>query len=156
MSARILTAFAAKWKSTPRQGGSRSDDPACDHPQPKAALAAGERYEIRAVIGAGGMGGVYRARDPSVNRDVAIRFPMRRSAQPLRREARAVAALNHPNICTSTTSARLSGDGAGGRADAGGADQQGAVPLDEALRHRAADRATRSKQRTRKGSFTAI
>jgi eukaryotic-like serine/threonine-protein kinase len=61
-------------------------------------------YEIIAVIGAGGMGQVYRARDTRLGRDVAIKvLPSSRSTDPdrLRRfeqEARAVAALNHPNI----------------------------------------------------------
>ncbi len=62
------------------------------------------RYEIRAQIGAGGMGEVYRARDPKINRDVAIKvLPADFSADPerLRRfeqEAQAAGALNHPNI----------------------------------------------------------
>jgi serine/threonine protein kinase/Tol biopolymer transport system component len=61
-------------------------------------------YEIVSAIGAGGMGEVYRARDPRLGRDVAIKIlPPSFSADPdrLRRfelEARAAAALNHPNI----------------------------------------------------------
>jgi serine/threonine protein kinase/Tol biopolymer transport system component len=61
-------------------------------------------YEIVSAIGAGGMGEVYRARDPRLGRDVAIKvLPPSFSADPdrLRRfelEARAAAALNHPNI----------------------------------------------------------
>ncbi len=71
------------------------------------ALSAGTRlgpYEVVALIGAGGMGEVYRARDPRLGRDVAIKvLPTAYSADPdrLRRfeqEARAAAALNHPNI----------------------------------------------------------
>ncbi len=71
------------------------------------ALTPGHRigpYEITALIGAGGMGEVYRARDPRLGRDVAIKvLPAAFSADPdrLRRfeqEARAAAALNHPNI----------------------------------------------------------
>ena len=63
-----------------------------------------DRYEILASIGAGGMGEVYRARDSRLNRDVAIKvLPDSYSSVPerLRRfeqEARAAAALNHPNI----------------------------------------------------------
>lgn len=63
-------------------------------------------YEIVAAIGAGGMGEVYRARDPRLGRDVAIKvLPPDVAADPERRErfereARAVAALNHPHICT--------------------------------------------------------
>ncbi|HYW46785.1 MAG TPA: protein kinase [Bryobacteraceae bacterium] len=67
------------------------------------ALTVGERlgpYEILALIGAGGMGEVYRARDPRLNRDVAIKVSRERFSDRFEREARAVAALNHPNICT--------------------------------------------------------
>src|SRR5215213_5107693 len=61
-------------------------------------------YEIVGLIGAGGMGEVYRARDPRLGRDVAIKvLPTAFSADPerLRRfeqEARVAAALNHPGI----------------------------------------------------------
>ena len=61
-------------------------------------------YELVALIGAGGMGEVYRARDQRLGRDVAVKIlPASFAADPdrLRRfeqEARAVAALNHPNI----------------------------------------------------------
>jgi eukaryotic-like serine/threonine-protein kinase len=70
-------------------------------------LHAGARlgpYEIVSVIGAGGMGEVYRARDPRLGRDVAIKvLPTAFSAdagrlQRFEQEARAAAALNHPNI----------------------------------------------------------
>jgi serine/threonine protein kinase len=56
-------------------------------------------YEILAPIGAGGMGEVYRARDPRVGREVAIKVSAERFSERFEREARAVAALNHPNIC---------------------------------------------------------
>src|SRR5512132_1051825 len=71
------------------------------------SFAAGSRlgpYEILAPLGAGGMGEVYRARDPRLGRDVAIKvLPASFSADPdrLRRfehEARAAGVLNHPNI----------------------------------------------------------
>src|SRR5262245_54127676 len=60
-------------------------------------------YEILSLIGSGGMGEVYRARDAQLDRDVAIKVLPNFSADPdrLRRfelEARATAALNHPNI----------------------------------------------------------
>ena len=62
------------------------------------------RYEIRSLIGAGGMGEVYRARDEKLNRDVAIKVlpsTFSQDNERLRRfeqEAQAVGALNHPNI----------------------------------------------------------
>src|SRR3984893_10749302 len=70
------------------------------------ALISGTRlgpYEILALVGAGGMGEVYRARDTQLGRDVAIKVLANLSPDPeqLRRfeqEARAAAALNHPNI----------------------------------------------------------
>ena len=57
-------------------------------------------YEILASIGAGGMGEVYKARDRRLGRDVAIKVSAERFSERFEREARAVAALNHPNICT--------------------------------------------------------
>ena len=71
------------------------------------ALHPGARlgpYEIQGSLGAGGMGEVYRARDPRLQRDVALKvLPEDAAADPERRrrfeiEARAVAALNHPHI----------------------------------------------------------
>jgi len=64
------------------------------------------RYQIVALIGAGGMGTVYRARDTRLNRDVALKFlPAHLSVtvdaeERLLIEARAAAALEHPNVCT--------------------------------------------------------
>jgi eukaryotic-like serine/threonine-protein kinase len=61
-------------------------------------------YEIVSAIGAGGMGEVYRARDPRLKRDIAIKvLPASFSSDPLRlhrfeQEAIAAGALNHPNI----------------------------------------------------------
>jgi len=56
------------------------------------------RYRIEAFLGAGGMGEVFRARDTSLNRTVAIKISRHRFTGRFKREARAVAALNHPNI----------------------------------------------------------
>ena len=73
------------------------------------SLVAGTRlgpYEIQSAIGAGGMGEVYKARDTRLDRTVAIKvLPAELSADPDRRvrferEARAIAALSHPHICT--------------------------------------------------------
>src|SRR5579862_490963 len=66
-------------------------------------LSAGERlgpYEILERIGAGGMGEVYKARDTRLDRLVAIKISNERFSDRFRLEAKAVAALNHPNICT--------------------------------------------------------
>jgi eukaryotic-like serine/threonine-protein kinase len=65
-------------------------------------VSAGDKlgpYEILALIGKGGMGEVYRARDPRLNRDVAIKVSVERFSERFAREAQAIAALNHPNIC---------------------------------------------------------
>ena len=62
------------------------------------------RYEIRSLIGEGGMGEVYLARDPKIGRDVAIKvLPPQFSGDAERlarfeQEARAAGALNHPNV----------------------------------------------------------
>ncbi len=57
-------------------------------------------YEILEPIGAGGMGEVYKARDTRLDRIVAIKISNERFTERFELEARAVAALNHPNICT--------------------------------------------------------
>src|SRR3569832_126606 len=57
-------------------------------------------YEILASIGAGGMGQVFRARDTRLDRTVAIKVSLERFSDRFSREARSIAALNHPNICT--------------------------------------------------------
>src|SRR5262245_8795915 len=63
-------------------------------------------YEVVTPLGKGGMGEVWRARDPRLGREVAIKvLPPDVAADPdrlarLEREARAVAAINHPNLVT--------------------------------------------------------
>jgi len=96
-------------------------------------LSVGERlgpYEIIEPLGAGGMGVVYKARDTRLDRMVAIKISNEQFTERFEQEARAVAALNHPNICTLH--------------DVGpnylvmeyieGESPQGPMPLDEALR----------------------
>jgi eukaryotic-like serine/threonine-protein kinase len=72
------------------------------------ALTSGTKlgpYEIESQLGAGGMGEVYRARDTRLDRTVAIKvLASHLSSSPelkqrMEREARAISALNHPNIC---------------------------------------------------------
>src|SRR6266853_3789078 len=66
------------------------------------ALSAGTRlgpYEILALIGMGGMGEGYKARDVRLNRTVAIKVSNEQFSERFEREARAVAAFNHPHIC---------------------------------------------------------
>jgi serine/threonine protein kinase/Tol biopolymer transport system component len=65
-------------------------------------LASGARlgpYEILSVLGAGGMGEVYKARDTRLQRTVALKVPKEAFSERFEREARTVASLNHPNIC---------------------------------------------------------
>ena len=69
-------------------------------------------YEIVASIGAGGMGEVFRARDPRLRREVAVKVLSAEFAADATRlhrfeqEARAIAALSHPNIFASSMSDR--------------------------------------------------
>ncbi len=72
-------------------------------------LASGDRlgpYEVVGALGAGGMGEVYRATDTRLDRTVAVKVLTAHIAdspeqrERFEREARAVAAINHPNICT--------------------------------------------------------
>jgi serine/threonine protein kinase len=108
-------------------------------------------YEIFAPIGAGGMGEVYRAHDSRLGRDVAIKIAVEQFSERFEREARAVAALNHPNICTLH--------------DVGpnylvmeyvdGESPKGPMPLEDALRIH--DRSpTPSKPHTKRESFIGI
>jgi eukaryotic-like serine/threonine-protein kinase len=68
-------------------------------PRPEIGSQIGP-YRIEARIGAGGMGAVYRAVDGRLRRTVAIKFPNEPFDGRFEREARSIAALNHPNICT--------------------------------------------------------
>jgi eukaryotic-like serine/threonine-protein kinase len=66
-------------------------------------LSVGDRlgpYEILAPIGVGGMGEVYKARDTRLGRTVAIKMVRGEHMERFEHEARAIAALSHPHICT--------------------------------------------------------
>src|SRR5664279_5708845 len=72
-------------------------------PPHQMQLAKGSRlgpYEIDCLVGLGGMGEVYRARDTRLGRVVAIKVYLEPLRARFEREARAISALNHPNICT--------------------------------------------------------
>ena len=102
-------------------------------------LSVGDKlgpYEIIAPIGAGGMGQVFRALDIRLNRAVAVKISSEQFSARFEGEARAIAQLNHPHICTlhdvgpnylvmelvegETLSARL---------------KNGALPMDQVLRY---------------------
>ena len=66
-------------------------------------MSIGDRlgpYELLSPLGEGGMGAVWKARDPQLNRSVAIKVSKIAFSDRFKREARAIAALNHPLICT--------------------------------------------------------
>ncbi len=134
-----------------------------------SSLVAGARlgpYVVTEALGAGGMGEVYRARDTRLERDVAIKIlpaPLAQDADRrarFEREARAVAALSHPNILaihdvglhegtTYAVTELLEGETLRQRLEAGACRR--------ARRSRSAYRSrTASPPRTRKESFTAI
>ena len=134
------------------------------------ALTSGSRlghYEILGALGAGGMGEVYRARDPRLDREVAIKvLSAQLAADPdalarFEREAMSVAKLSHPNILSIFEFAQDGStafvvtelvDGETLRARLGG----GALPPRRAVALRAADRAGASPPRTRAASCIAI
>src|SRR5688572_3657373 len=118
-----------------------------NRPTSTMPLPAGSRlgvYEVVGSLGAGGMGEVYRARDPKLGRDVALKVlpdafvqDQERLAR-FRREAQVLAALNHPNIASIYGLEEAPGRSALVLEFVDGetlADRihRGAVPLDEAL-----------------------
>jgi predicted Ser/Thr protein kinase len=69
---------------------------------PPGSLRPGQSlgpYRIECFLAAGGMGEVYRATDTRLHRQVAIKVSAARFSERFEREARAIASLNHPNIC---------------------------------------------------------
>jgi Tol biopolymer transport system component/predicted Ser/Thr protein kinase len=90
-------------------GAGRLDRPAWDgleilsETMPDPRLTPGALlgpYRIEAMLGAGGMGQVYGARDTRLDRTVAIKVLDEKFSNRFQREARAISSLNHPNICT--------------------------------------------------------
>jgi serine/threonine protein kinase len=85
-------------------------------------------YELLAQIGAGGMGEVYKAHDTKLGRDVAIKIlPEAFAHDPewlsrFQREAKMLAALNHPNVSGETLAERIK--------------REGSAPVEEALKMR--------------------
>ena len=87
---------AASGQASPLDVAPQPADPAECGPPP-AMLGP---YRIDAPLGQGGMGRVFRATDTRLHRSIAIKIPAERFSERFEREARAIAALNHPHICT--------------------------------------------------------
>jgi serine/threonine protein kinase len=86
------------------------------------ALATGAKlgpYEIVSRIGKGGMGEVWKARDPRLNRDVGIKISAQQFTDRFEREARDRRAESSEYLRAARRRPELSGDGVGGRSDAG-------------------------------------
>lgn len=102
------------------------------------SLTAGDKlgpYEITGLLGKGGMGEVFRATDTRLHREVAIKVSDETFSDRFDREARAIAALNHPNIChlydvgpNYLVMELVEGETLADRI------KQGAMPLDDALK----------------------
>src|SRR5262245_42038122 len=101
-------------------------------------LSAGERvgpYQVVSLLGNGGMGEVYKAHDTRLGRDVAIKVSTIAFNERFEREGRAVAALNHPNICQLYDIGALpSGSGYMVMEYIDGERLRGPMPVKEALR----------------------
>jgi serine/threonine protein kinase/predicted esterase len=88
-----------------KSGSQLFDEPVADlfDETAKTVVASGSQlgpYKIQGQIGAGGMGTVYRAVDTRLGRTVAIKVSAARYSARFEREAQAISALNHPNVCT--------------------------------------------------------
>ena len=108
-------------------------------PMPLAEKTRFGPYEIISLLGAGGMGEVYEARDTRLDRTVAIKICKGLINERFEREARAISSLNHPHICALYDIGRegsvdflvmeyLEGESLGARL------RRGPLPLEEALR----------------------
>ncbi|MGO9259500.1 MAG: protein kinase domain-containing protein [Bryobacteraceae bacterium] len=94
-------------EQTPPDGASFLDHPAWENQESlletKTQLTIGGQlgpYRIEEQIGRGGMGEVFRATDTRLHRIVAIKTSLVQFTERFQREARAIAALNHPHIAT--------------------------------------------------------
>jgi serine/threonine-protein kinase len=81
----------------PVRAGRAPNEPSLPRLAPGSQLGP---YQIHSLLGSGGMGQVYRAFDARLRRDVAIKVAGERFSDRFDREVRAVASLNHPNVCT--------------------------------------------------------
>jgi len=100
------------------------------------AISSGTRlgpYEIVEPAGAGGMGEVYRARDVRLDRDVAVKTLKGPFTERFEREARAISALNHPNICTLHDVGQHDGSGYLVMEYIDGTPIKGPLPVDQAI-----------------------
>ena len=104
----IDAVFGTPFSLEEEEGGSSDEDfdlgPLIPPVEPQVGTSIGH-YRILSLIGSGGMGTVYRAHDTRLDRDVALKFlpPLSirlDSEERLLLEARAAAALEHPNVCT--------------------------------------------------------
>ena len=87
-------------------------------------------FRIETLLGRGGMGAVFRARQLDLDRDVAIKFIVAREHDPsfgerFEREARTMARLNHPNIVTAHSYGRTAEEAEGNREGGGRASRDG-------------------------------
>jgi non-specific serine/threonine protein kinase len=92
---------AGQFGETPLFASSSRPEPTA--PLDVIELAPGAQlgpYQVLGLLGAGGMGQVYKAFDPRLRREIAIKIAAERFSERFEREARAIATLNHPNICT--------------------------------------------------------
>ena len=92
---------AGQFGETPLFASASRPEPAS--PLDVIQLAPGSQlgpYQILSLLGAGGMGQVYKAFDPRLHREIAIKIAAERFSERFDREVRAIATLNHPNICT--------------------------------------------------------
>ena len=106
---RTFDTAADDWKPAVADALTRTADESPPLDQPTTAGAPGQigRYRILGPIGAGGMGMVYKAEDPQLNRVVAVKVPRfdapaqdrAQAVQRFLREARAAARIRHPHVC---------------------------------------------------------